>query len=567
MASRFSPVIAVVGNPTRAPRFTAEHLRRLRAKGFDTLQLNVAWLSRPHDEPLNLRDVVRAEGEAEPPRVRQRRAELRRRAALARRLDFRTLFHVGSPYMWRDPDTGDVRPPDGADDAYYADLEGEAGRRFDVADPRVAGYELHLLERLRAACPDVDDLLVYTYDQDAWQASEFGPSPHSRGVPLHERLPAYLARLTTAWTTGRPGHLVWWEPWELSAGQVLACLPRLPTTSFGLCLHSNIAEVQIARPVDPWLRTTARAAARRGIPVVAEAFLGSANEEIEPCALPTVRLVDEQLRALAGVDGVTGLKEYYGVDAGIVDLNLDVTAARLADPAAPPDALLAGVLERNGLGPDVAAALECLDEAVQLVPWDATWFLRKLGTGTPEHGWEAAVIRGRVCTTPSWESSRRAHFMKTDDDPPHPYLVEDVQLRCALAADAFGRAVELLDRAAAGVPATGGRPAATAEALAETRAAADRLGRIVRGFALHLRETLVVRTLREDRDAGHPPTPRLVAELTALLRADVANTGGAPAAVAALELAATDLDAFLDRYLDTAAAARHELGRHAFTTA
>ncbi|MFC0529325.1 hypothetical protein [Phytohabitans kaempferiae] len=558
---RFTPVIAVVGNPTRPPAFTEEHLHALRAKGFDTVQLNIAWLSRPHDEPLNLRDVVRDEGEAEPPRVAERRAELARRSALARRLGFRTMFHIGSPFMWRDPATGEVRTPEGPDDTYYSDLEGEASRRFDVADPRVAGHELHLLARLRAACPDIDDLLVYTYDQDAWQASEFGPSPFSRGVPLHERLPAYLARLTDVWTRDRPGSTLWWEPWELSAGQVLACVPHLPATSFGLCLHSNIAEVQIARPVDTWLRNTARAAARRGIPIVAEAFLGANNEEIEPCALSTVRLVDEQLRALSGVEGVTGVKEYFGVDAQTTDLNLDLAAARLADPDAPFAALLAGVLDRNGLPAEVTAVLDRLDEAVQLIPWDTSWFLRKLGTGTPDHGWHAAIIRGRVCTTPSWESSRRGHFMKTDDDSPHVYLLEDVQLRCALAADAFAESVALLDH----LPAGGG-PAVERFAT-QTRDAAERLGRIVRGFALHLRETLVVRTLRGDRDSGRPLTPRLCAELIDLLRADVANTSGAPEPVAALHLAETDLDAFLDTYLLPASESRRELGLHAFTTA
>src|SRR6476661_7222024 len=51
--------------------------------------------------------------------------------------------------------------------------------------------------------PEVDDILVYTYDQDAWLCSEFGPCPRCLGIPLHERLPHFLNHLASRWKAVR----------------------------------------------------------------------------------------------------------------------------------------------------------------------------------------------------------------------------------------------------------------------------------------------------------------------------------------------------------------------------
>ena len=51
--------IAILGCPVRPDvPWTPENLDRLKTLGFDTIQLNIAWGSRPGDEPLNLEDVV-----------------------------------------------------------------------------------------------------------------------------------------------------------------------------------------------------------------------------------------------------------------------------------------------------------------------------------------------------------------------------------------------------------------------------------------------------------------------------------------------------------------------------
>ena len=100
----FQHRIAIVGNPAVPDtRFDDAQLRALTGLGYNTVQLNIAWGSRPADEPLNIEDVISpSDGDSdddgdEPPRVRDRGAELRRRARACPRHGRRTLFHFGSP--------------------------------------------------------------------------------------------------------------------------------------------------------------------------------------------------------------------------------------------------------------------------------------------------------------------------------------------------------------------------------------------------------------------------------------------------------------------------------------
>ena len=67
-------------------------------------------------------------------------------------------------------------------------------------------------------------------------------------------------------------------------------------------------------------------------------------------------------------------------------------------------------------------------EAMELFPWDTSWFIREIGKCDPSHTMNAAFIRGQQCHTPSWESTRSAIFMKTDSRQPDPWMLEDVQI-------------------------------------------------------------------------------------------------------------------------------------------
>jgi len=87
-----------------------DSIGRLKALGFNTVQINVAWGSRPGDEPLNLEDVVELSSElqaqypqpvplrCDPSRRAERRRMLWDRIELCKRARLRMIFHYGAPY-------------------------------------------------------------------------------------------------------------------------------------------------------------------------------------------------------------------------------------------------------------------------------------------------------------------------------------------------------------------------------------------------------------------------------------------------------------------------------------
>ncbi|MEP7357078.1 MAG: hypothetical protein ABI847_07550 [Anaerolineales bacterium] len=532
----FQTRVAHLGNPNSAEPFkfwravpwTDANLQRLKDIGFNTIQVNVAWGPRPADEPLNLEDVVELPPalaarypqvvplncDPSPAARLRRRAEVRDRSAACHRLGLRTLFHFGAPYN---------------NHMAYGD-----GPPNCISDPAVLQRYILLLEIFARDFPHVDDILVYTYDQDAWLCSEFGPCPRCLGTPLHQRLPKFLEGLAAAWRALRPGPhgRLWWEPWELSAGQVYACIPHLPPDLFGLALHSNVAEVMATYPADRWLKNTAALAADQGLPVIVEHWLSGPCEEQEPLlhlSHPLVTL--RALRAIAACAGVTGIKEYYGLDPDREDPNLRATALFLANANITDEQALAALAAPYG-----APAAEHMERfwqltsrGMELFPWDVAWYVRQIGRSRVDHALSAARIRGMPCRTPSWCSTRATIFLRsyetyTEDDP---WLREDIQLRAHLAAEAWAAALALGAQTLSAVPA--------ALRLSFQRNLLD-LGR------LHRRETNLAQMLRD-----YPAAPgssiaapaRLIAELRACLQADLANYAAeqqADASAAALGL-------------------------------
>jgi hypothetical protein len=124
----------------------------------------------------------------------------------------------------------------------------------------------------------------------------------------------------------------------------------------------------------------------------------------------------------------------------------------------------------------------------------------------PAHAMSAAIVRGMQSgadswDTPSWHSTRGAIFLRTENRPTHPWLLEDVQLRCSLAADLADAAV------ADGVAAVRRVPAWAAELCPQVDDVL-RFAVRVRAYALHLRETNVAALLRRHVAAERePPEP------------------------------------------------------------
>ena len=97
-----------------------------------------------------------------------------------------------------------------------------------------------------------------------------------------------------------------------------------------MMIHTNIGEVQRAVAVDLWFRNTARICHNLGIPVVAEAFWASHNEELEPLEIPAPRSADEAYLAIMRQPGIAGIKEYYGLQPTRIDLDTEVLRLRLS---------------------------------------------------------------------------------------------------------------------------------------------------------------------------------------------------------------------------------------------
>jgi hypothetical protein len=500
--------IAILGTPS-APEaeWTSAALLGLVDRGFTGIQLNIAWSYRPADEVLNLEDLVPVPG-APPSRAAEggagndRRAELiATRARLAHAAGLRTLLHIGLPYQGRAGFDGDPLPQ-------------------CISDPATLHRYQRAFEELSARIPDLDDLLIYTYDQDAWLCSEFDGCDACRGVPLHERLAPFLRALADTWQRRRPGARLWWEPWELSAGQALATIQRLAGAPLGLMLHSNIGEVISVDAADTFLRNAARTAQAAGLPVIAEVFLSSSNEEVEPWRhLPVPLVTVAQLRAVEAVPGVAGVKEYFGLRPDPLDVNALAADAYFADPAITDEHVLqqlAQIFDR----PWLADVWRAASDAYTVYPWDASWFTRQLGRSQPVHALTAATIRGAQTAasawdTPAWRSTRHSVFMRVDNTEPHPWLLEDVQLRCQLAADSMASAVRLLeDRLLDEADAPSAHLRSQA---AEMRGFITR----ARAHALHIRITVLAALARQS-GAGRV-RHRILAEIRELLDADATN--------------------------------------------
>jgi hypothetical protein len=555
---RLDYTVGFLGGPSSSIPFemtvpvpwTAETVAQLKKLGFNTIQINVAWGPRPADEVLNVEDVVglNPEQDRQYPQVvplrckpgvearENRRAELRRRIVLCKQAGLRTLFHFGAPYNAH---------------ATYGD-----GPPNCIMDENVIHrYEL-LLDAFAHDFPGVDDLLVYTYDQDAWLCSEFGPCPRCLGVPLHKRLVPFLNRLAARWQNVRPQGRLWWEPWELSAGQSLACTETIDPRGLGLMLHCNIAEVIGTMPVDRWLKNNAALAQKRGIPVIVEYWLGGPSEELESyfhLAHPLVTL--RGLKTIASVPGVVGVKEYYGLNPTVEDPNLRMSGLFFHNPAISEAHALRSLAKPYGAAAgQMTKFWQLTSEGMELFPWETTWFIREPSRSRTDHSLSAAMLRGQQCHTPAWESSRHAIFMKTDNGQPDPWMLEDVELRCQLAADRWETALKNAQEFKKSVP----EP--LADAFNKNLVDLAGLRRRSVTYALHLRETNLATILRKAAELKLPRPQKSVDELLAALQADMENNRAEFAAAGhenkqwpemrrAITLLEKDPEAFLKEFL------------------
>jgi hypothetical protein len=89
--------------------------------------------------------------------------------------------------------------------------------------------------------------------------------------------------------------------------------------------------------------------------------------------------------------------------------------------------------------------------------------------------------------------------MKIDNAQPHFWMLEDVELRCKLAADLLDQASGLSSRLNDELPNPKDR-----EQFQKIQKDVDIFRRVSRSYALHLRETNVAQMLRQDLAANRP---------------------------------------------------------------
>jgi hypothetical protein len=272
-------------------------------------------------------------------------------------------------------------------------------------------------------------------------------------------------------------------------------------------------------PVDRWLKNTAAIARQRDIPVVVEYWLGGPSEELETfyhLAHPLVTL--RGLKTIAAVPGVVGIKEYFGLNPTVEDPNLRMTGLFFSNPAiSEAEALKALAKPYGRAAGGMIEFWRLTSQGMELFPWETSWFIREVGRSRTDHSLSAAMLRGQQAHTPSWCSTRHAIFMKTDDSQPDPWMLEDVQLRCQLAADRWGAALARGGQFADSVPAP------LAGAFKRTLADLAGLRRRALAYALHLRETNLAIVLRKAAELKQSRPQKSADELLAVLKTDLEN--------------------------------------------
>jgi hypothetical protein len=534
--------VGILGAPDHpSVEWSDSTLEKMKQLGFNTLQLNIAWGSRPNDEPLNLEDVVEVPKHYQlpidkmlnktlhsPQRIKMRSERIWQRIIMCKKYGFRSIFQFGAPFAGHPRHEKEPLPQ-------------------SISDTTTVNRYITLVKEFHKKFPGVNDIMMYTYDQDAWLGSEFGPCPKCHGVAVSKRVAGFVNTIAQEWRQMNSNGFLWWEPWELSAGEVYAAIPLLDSSCVGLTIHSNIAEVQIAFPAGRWFKNVLYIAKVKNIPVIAEVWTGCPTEEMEPYThIPTPLLTLQELRDVYTAGYLAGIKEYYGNVPNVEDPNLRMTGIFFHDISIS-DSVAMTELSRPYLNAanGVRKFWELSSEAVAFYPWDVSWHAREVGRSNPIHLMTAATLRGASWETPSWQSSRRTHFMRTDETgEPNFWEREDMQLRFQESASLMIKAISIADSIINHVPQT--LELEFKESVNELK----EFKRLALAYTYHLRETNLADDIRSSIKLGMPENQRLknVSELKEILIKDQANEGVDQPIGAALDLLNKNLNLFLNTY-------------------
>ena len=487
-------ICGMVGNPILPEiDWSDEQMQILKSCGFNMLQLNIAWDNRPEGEVLNLDDL----GEKEI-------IEFKRRIKMAEKHGMKVMPHFGIPKME-------------IIDAYNLSVYMKPSC---IQKNSTLERNIGMMKRLLEECPQIDDIMFYTYDQHAWICSEFGMCPDCSGVPIYERLPQFIRLLTDEAASVNPNVTMWWQPWELSAGQVYKIVGLLEPDHLGLVMNTAITESYYHNKEELWLKNVADIAYERGIPILGEIqATGSGVGSVPLQSIPCPRFVYQQIKTFDNLPAAIGIKEHFGIAFSKLSVNTLFLAAYFKNPNGSYQEIVEEVAALYGdeISEILLEAWELVARATEFIPFDMTYLLTNIAGYSPNHPWDAPEIQAIHCDTPAWESSRRGFYALTHATEYHPWLLEDCGLRFDEAAKRLYKAHELLKSCEEQAT---GRIDDLREQISDVR----KMSRAVKGQALHMLETLAAYDLRVALFQGRQEKiEQSVIRLDKLLYEDVVN--------------------------------------------
>jgi hypothetical protein len=256
---------AMPGNPTfykdGLQDYSVGGLEKLKSLGMNTVFINLAW-SRPYIDAVVLEAAAISKTyplTSDPDVVAKARERLSWRVKNVKSLGMNAMALFGIPqYM------DYSKLPDG-----YKVLMGAPESVISpeqvtcVLSPETRIYYAELIEDLLSHVPDLDGMLVYTYDELAEVCDENSDCPRCKGIPVEKRISEFLGWLHDTTNKIKPGFKIWWEPWELSWSQVYKTLETCDKNIAVSC-HSTLHEVYFVNHPDLWLRTIAGLCRKQG---------------------------------------------------------------------------------------------------------------------------------------------------------------------------------------------------------------------------------------------------------------------------------------------------------------
>ncbi|MDR1692585.1 MAG: hypothetical protein LBR72_04440 [Oscillospiraceae bacterium] len=417
---------AMPGNPTFYANglqdYSVKGLESLKALGMNTVFVNLAW-SRPHIDAVVLEAVAVSKTfplTSDIREVENARARISERIRNVKSMGMNAMALFGIPqYMDYSKLPDEYKVLMGASVSLISPEQVTC-----VLSPETRVYYRELLEDMLSHMPDLDGMLVYSYDELAEVCDENSDCPRCKGIPAENRIAEFLDWLLATVNEIKPGFQIWWEPWELSWAQTYGILEKC-SKEIAVSCHSTIHEVYFVNHPDLWLRSVAGLCRKQGREMIVELFLSGCGEDLYHCpSFPCPRLVYEQLESVSVLQGISGIKEYYGICQKFSGLNEEALRYSLNSPSPDYPSFIKGAADEYAIGGASAQALlsswELASHTLETLPWELSWVMR---TGN-YHPYDMSYygktgfyeLMRTPWDSPSWLSNRRSYYMVTRDD-------------------------------------------------------------------------------------------------------------------------------------------------------